>query len=65
VLLQSSSGLWHSWTYLSIGNASIVTPKHSVKLGWAHGALRTTFPGDTTKATLAQVRSFAQGGSAT
>jgi 2-dehydro-3-deoxygluconokinase len=36
----------------------------SVKLGWAHGALATTFPGDTTMATLDQVRSFAKGGSA-
>ncbi|HEX4167893.1 MAG TPA: sugar kinase [Bryobacteraceae bacterium] len=36
----------------------------SVKLGWAHGALLTTFPGDTTMATLEQVRSFAEGGSA-
>jgi 2-dehydro-3-deoxygluconokinase len=36
----------------------------AVKLGWAHGALLTTFPGDTTMATLDQVRSFAQGGSA-
>jgi 2-dehydro-3-deoxygluconokinase len=36
----------------------------AVKLGWAHGALLTTFPGDTTMATLAQVRSFAEGGSA-
>jgi 2-dehydro-3-deoxygluconokinase len=35
-----------------------------VKLGWAHGALLTTFPGDTTMATLDQVRSLAQGGSA-
>ncbi len=35
-----------------------------VKLGWAHGALLTTFPGDTTMATLDQVRSFAKGGSA-
>ena len=40
------------------------TPDNAVKLGWAHGALLTTFPGDTTMATLAQVRSFAQGGSA-
>ncbi|MEO7143147.1 MAG: sugar kinase [Bryobacteraceae bacterium] len=39
-------------------------PEESVKLGWAHGALLTTFPGDTTMATLEQVRSFAQGGSA-
>jgi 2-dehydro-3-deoxygluconokinase len=36
----------------------------SMKLGWAHGALLTTFPGDTTMATLDQVRAFAQGGSA-
>ena len=36
----------------------------ALKLGWAHGALLTTFPGDTTMATLEQVRAFAQGGSA-
>jgi 2-dehydro-3-deoxygluconokinase len=36
----------------------------SMKLGWAHGALLTTFPGDTTMATLDQVRAFAKGGSA-
>lgn len=35
-----------------------------VKLGWAHGALLTTFPGDTTMATAADVRAFAKGGSA-
>jgi 2-dehydro-3-deoxygluconokinase len=40
------------------------SPEEAVKLGWAHGALLTTFPGDTTMATLDQVRSFAQGGSA-
>jgi 2-dehydro-3-deoxygluconokinase len=40
------------------------TPQESVNLGWAHGALLTTFPGDTTMATLEQVRSFAKGGSA-
>jgi 2-dehydro-3-deoxygluconokinase len=39
-------------------------PEDAVKLGWAHGALLTTFPGDTTMATLEQVRAFAQGGSA-
>jgi 2-dehydro-3-deoxygluconokinase len=38
--------------------------EEAVKLGWAHGALITTFPGDTTMATLDQVRSFAKGGSA-
>jgi len=38
--------------------------EEAVKLGWAHGALITTFPGDTTMATLEQVRSLAKGGSA-
>jgi len=36
----------------------------AVNLGWAHGALLTTFPGDTTMATLEQVRDFAEGGCA-
>ncbi len=36
----------------------------ALKLGWAHGALLTTFPGDTTMATVEQVRAFAKGGSA-
>jgi 2-dehydro-3-deoxygluconokinase len=40
------------------------SPEQAVKLGWAHGALLTTFPGDTTMATLDQVRAFAKGGSA-
>jgi 2-dehydro-3-deoxygluconokinase len=40
------------------------TPEESVKLGWAHGALLTTFPGDTTMATVEDVKAFAQGGSA-
>ena len=40
------------------------SPEECVKLGWAHGALLTTFPGDTTMATLEQVRAFAKGGSA-
>jgi len=40
------------------------SPEEAVKLGWAHGALLTTFPGDTTMATLSQVRAFARGGSA-
>jgi 2-dehydro-3-deoxygluconokinase len=39
-------------------------PEECVKLGWAHGALLTTFPGDTTMATVEQVRAFAKGGSA-
>jgi 2-dehydro-3-deoxygluconokinase len=36
----------------------------AVNLGWAHGALLTTFPGDTTMATMDQVKAFAKGGSA-
>jgi 2-dehydro-3-deoxygluconokinase len=39
-------------------------PEQAVRLGWAHGALLTTYPGDTTMATLEQVRSLAKGGSA-
>lgn len=39
-------------------------PEEAVRLGWAHGALLTTFPGDTTMATAEQVRAFARGGSA-
>ena len=39
-------------------------PTEALKLGWAHGALLTTFPGDTTMATVEQVRAFAKGGSA-
>jgi 2-dehydro-3-deoxygluconokinase len=38
--------------------------QEAVNLGWAHGALLTTFPGDTTMATVEQVRAFAMGGSA-
>ena len=40
------------------------SPEEAVKLGWAHGAMLTTFPGDTTMATLEQVKVFAKGGSA-
>jgi 2-dehydro-3-deoxygluconokinase len=41
-----------------------LSPVEALKLGWAHGALLTTFPGDTTMATLEQVQAFAKGGSA-
>jgi 2-dehydro-3-deoxygluconokinase len=40
------------------------SPEEAVKLGWAHGALLTTFPGDTTMSTVEQVCAFAKGGSA-
>ena len=36
----------------------------ALRLGWAHGALLTTFPGDTTMARLPEVEAFAKGGSA-
>jgi 2-dehydro-3-deoxygluconokinase len=49
---------------LFYGLMSGESPEDAVKLGWAHGALLTTFPGDTTMATLEQVRAFAKGGSA-
>jgi 2-dehydro-3-deoxygluconokinase len=39
-------------------------PQAAVNLGWAHGALITSFPGDTTMSTVEQVRAFAKGGSA-
>jgi 2-dehydro-3-deoxygluconokinase len=52
-----ASGLFH-------GLLTGETHEQSVRLGWAHGALIATFPGDTTMATLDQVHAFAKGGSA-
>jgi 2-dehydro-3-deoxygluconokinase len=52
-----ASGFFH-------GLLSGEEPEDAVSLGWAHGALLTTFPGDTTMATAEQVRAFAKGGSA-
>ncbi|MCL2180508.1 MAG: sugar kinase, partial [Treponema sp.] len=39
-------------------------PQESLNLGWAHGALVTTTPGDTSMFSLDQVEAFAKGGSA-
>lgn len=39
-------------------------PEEALRLGWAHGALLTTFPGDVTMARLPEVEAFARGGSA-
>ncbi len=39
-------------------------PEEALRLGWAHGALLTTYPGDTTMAGLAEVEALASGGSA-
>lgn len=38
--------------------------EESLKLGWAHGALLTTFTGDVSRARLPEVETFAAGGSA-
>ena len=46
------------------GLLSGVPGQEAVNLGWAHGALLTTFPGDTTMATVDEVRTLAGGGSA-
>ena len=40
------------------------TPEESLRLGWAHGALLTTTPGDTSMTSPDQVEAFAKGGSA-
>lgn len=40
------------------------SPKEALRLGWAHGALITTFPGDVTMARLAEVEALAKGGTA-
>src|SRR5215212_3465627 len=38
------------------------TPDEALRLGWAHGALVATTPGDTTMVKVDQVRAFARGG---
>ncbi len=40
------------------------TPDEALRLGWAHGALLTTFPGDVTMARLPEVEALAKGGTA-
>ena len=40
------------------------SPDEALRLGWAHGALLTTFPGDVTMARLEEVEALAKGGSA-
>ena len=40
------------------------SPEEALRLGWAHGALLTTFPGDVSLASLPEVEALAQGGSA-
>ena len=40
------------------------TPEQALRLGWAHGALLTTFTGDVTMAKLPEVEALAAGGTA-
>ena len=49
---------------LIYGLLSGKSPEESLKLGWAHGALLTTYPGDTSMATREQVEALASGDSA-
>jgi 2-dehydro-3-deoxygluconokinase len=46
------------------GLLSGASPDEAIRLGWSHGAMITTTPGDTTMVTLEQVQAFAKGGSA-
>lgn len=49
---------------LIYGMLSGRSAEESLRLGWAHGALLTTFHGDVTMAKLHEVEAFAKGGSA-
>ncbi|NLF17506.1 MAG: sugar kinase [Lentisphaerae bacterium] len=49
---------------LFYGLMSGEAPEQALRLGWAHGGLLTTTPGDTTMMTLDQVKTAAAGGSA-
>ena len=51
-------------TGLIYGLISGRTPEEALRLGWAHGALLTTFPGDVSMARREEVEAFAKGGSA-
>lgn len=51
-------------TGLIYGLISGQEPEQALRLGWAHGALITTFPGDVTMAKLPEVEALARGGSA-
>ncbi len=48
---------------LFYGMLSGEEPQTALNYGWAHGALLTTFPGDTTMATVEQVKALSKGGS--
>jgi 2-dehydro-3-deoxygluconokinase len=49
---------------LFYGLLSGKSPEEALRLGWAHGAMITNTPGDTSMVSLDQVEAFAKGGSA-
>ncbi len=49
---------------LMYGLLSGAEPEQALRLGWAHGALLTTYPGDVSLASLAEVEQLAKGGTA-
>ncbi|MEM6798090.1 MAG: PfkB family carbohydrate kinase, partial [Planctomycetota bacterium] len=49
---------------LIYGTLADAAPERALRLGWAHGALLTTYPGDVSQASLAEVEALADGGSA-
>jgi len=49
---------------LCYGLISGRSPEEALRLGWAHGALLTTYHGDVTQATRQEVEALAHGGSA-
>jgi 2-dehydro-3-deoxygluconokinase len=64
----ASSTWWTAWAAATVTRPASSTacsaeprPAEAVNLGWAHGALLTTFPGDTTMATVEQVKAFRPG----
>jgi 2-dehydro-3-deoxygluconokinase len=38
-------------------------PDEALRLGWAHGAFLTTYPGDVSMGSLPEIQAFAAGGS--
>ena len=51
-------------TSLSYGLISGRSPEEALRLGWAHGALLTTYHGDVSQATRQEVEALAHGESA-
>ena len=58
------AGLFGGMSGVVYGLMTGKDPQTALNLGWAHGALLTTYHGDTTMATLAEVEAFASGAGA-